>query len=176
MTKTTLIKLLEDCGAIQFGRFVLTSGAVSDYYIDIKKASTNPSVLKKIVKIMADYTEGYNVIAGMELGAVPLSVALSLETNIPYVIIRKEKREHGTSKQIEGGEVNNKKVLVIEDVTTSGESVVKTVQVLRANNAIVDEVLVVVDRESGAEEKLLNIDVSLIPLLSVSEILKNRAN
>ena len=60
MTKTTLIKLLEDCGAIQFGRFVLTSGAVSDYYIDIKKASTNPSVLKKIVKIMADYTEGYN--------------------------------------------------------------------------------------------------------------------
>ena len=112
----------------------------------------------------------------MELGAVPLSFALSLETNIPYVIIRKEKREHGTSKQIEGGEVNNKKVLVIEDVTTSGESVVKTVQVLRANNAIVDEVLVVVDRESGAEEKLLNIDVSLIPLLSVSEILKNRAN
>ena len=176
MTNTTLIKLLEECGAIQFGRFVLTSGAVSDYYIDIKKASTNPSILKKIVKIMAEYTEGYDLIAGMELGAVPLIVALSLETNIPYVIIRKEKREHGTSKQIEGREVDKKKVLVIEDVTTSGGSVVKTVQILRENHAIVDEVLVVVDRESGAEEKLLSIDVSLIPLLSVSEILKNRAN
>lgn len=172
MGKKDLIHLLKECGAIQFGRFVLTSGAVSDYYIDIKKASTNPKILKKIAEAMAEYTEGYDMLAGMELGAVPLVVALSLETNIPYVIIRKEKREHGTGKQIEGGDVKNKRVLVVEDVTTSGGSVVKTINIIRENQGFVDEVLVVVDRESGAEEKLKNLDTSFIPLLSVSDILK----
>lgn len=172
MNKKKLIESLKGCGAIQFGRFVLTSGAVSDYYIDIKKASTNPSVLKKIAESMKEYAEGYDLLAGMELGAVPLVVALSLEVDIPYVIIRKEKREHGTSKQIEGGDVKNKKVLVVEDVTTSGGSVIKTLQILRENQAKVDEVLVVVDRESGAEEKLRKLDVSFIPLLSVSDIIK----
>ena len=172
MDKKELIQLLKECGAIQFGRFVLTSGAVSDYYIDIKKACTTSKVLKKIAEAMAEYAEGYDLLAGMELGAVPLIVALSLETDIPYVIVRKEKREHGTSRQIEGGEVKGKKVLVIEDVTTSGGSVVNTIKIIRENHGIVDEVVTVVDRESGAEEKLRNADVSFIPLLSVSDILK----
>ena len=134
MNKKEFIQLLKECGAIQFGRFVLTSGAVSDYYIDIKKASTNPTVLKKIAQQMSKYAKGYSLIAGMELGAVPLLVALSLEADIPYVIIRKEKRDHGTGKQIEGADVKNKKVLVVEDVTTSGGSVVKTIQILRIYN------------------------------------------
>ena len=172
MNKKGLIELLKKCGAIQFGRFVLTSGSVSDYYVDIKNASSNPKILKILAEEMVEYAQGYDFIAGMELGAVPLIVALSLETNIPYVIIRKEKREHGSGKQIEGGEVKDKRVLIIEDVTTSGGSVVKSIQILRENKAIVDEVVVVVDRESGAEEKLRNIDVSFIPLLSVSDILK----
>jgi len=172
MEKKEILQILKECDAIQFGRFVLTSGAVSDYYIDIKKAITNPKALKKIAEAMAEYTVGYDVLAGMELGAVPLVVALSLETNIPYVIVRKEKKQHGTVKQIEGGDVKNKKVLIIEDVTTSGGSVIKTLQVLRENDAKVDQVVVVVDRESGAEEKLHDLDVSFIPVLSVGDILK----
>lgn len=173
MNKDELIKLLKECGAIKFGKFVLTSGAVSDYYIDIKKASTRPKILKELANAMADYTEGYDILAGMELGAVPLVVALSLETNIPYVIIRKEKRKHGTGKQIEGNEIKDKRVLLIEDVTTSGGSVIKSIDAIRNNQGKVDEVLVIVDRESGAEEKLQNLDVNFIPLLSVSDILKN---
>jgi orotate phosphoribosyltransferase len=172
MNKEELVKLLKGCQAIQFGHFVLRSGAVSEYYIDIKKASTNPSILKKLAEAMSGYVEGYDVLAGMELGAVPLVVALSLETNIPFVIVRKEKKEHGTGKQIEGGEVKGKRVLIIEDVTTSGGSVIKTIQVIRENQGIVDEVVAIVDRESGAEEKMKQADVSFIPLLSVSDILK----
>ena len=172
MKKEDLIQLLKECGAIKFGRFVLTSGAISDYYIDIKKASTDPKTLQIIAQELSKYTKGYDLLAGMELGAVPLVVALSLETNLPYVMIRKEKRGHGTSKQIEGCDVKNKKVLVIEDVTTSGGSVVKTIQVLRENNAEVDKVLVVVDRESGAKEKLQKLNVTFVSLLSVSEIIK----
>jgi len=172
MNKKELIKLLKECEAIQFGRFVLTSGAISDYYIDIKKASTNPKILKKIAEAMAEYADNYDLLAGMELGAVPLVVAVSLETGIPYVIIRKEKREHGTGKQIEGGDVKDKKVLVIEDVATSGGSILKTIEILRESHAEVDKVLVVVDRESGARDKIQNLDVEFVPLISVSEILK----
>ena len=174
MKNDDLIQHLKSCGAIKFGRFVLTSGAISDYYIDIKKASTDPTILKDIAKRMSDYVNGYEMLAGMELGAVPLVVALALETGIPYVIIRKEKREHGTGKQIEGGEVTGKSVLIVEDVTTSGGSVVKTIQILRENNAEVDRVLAVVDRESGARELLQKLEVEFIPLVSVSEILKNK--
>ena len=172
MDKEELIELLKECKAIQFGRFVLTSGAISNYYIDIKKASTNPIILKKIAEAMAEYAKDYDLLAGMELGAVPLIVALSLETKIPYAIIRKEKREHGASKQIEGAEVKGKKVLVIEDVVTSGGSVLKSIRILRDNGALVDEVVVVVDREAGAEKKLQELDASFIPLISVSDILK----
>jgi orotate phosphoribosyltransferase len=109
----------------------------------------------------------------MEQLQVPLVVALSLETQIPYVIVRKEKKEHGTGKQIEGDDVKGKKVLIIEDVTTSGGSVIKTIQVIRESQGIVDKVLTVVDRESGAEEKIKSLNVNFIPLISVSEILKN---
>jgi orotate phosphoribosyltransferase len=174
MKKDKLIQQLKECGAIKFGRFVLTSGALSDYYIDIKKASTEPRILKLIAEEMSEYTKGYDMLAGMELGAVPLVVALALETGIPYVIIRKEKREHGTGKQIEGGDVNGKRVLIVEDVTTSGGSVVKTIQILRENNAEVEQVLTVVDRESGAREQLQKLEVQFMPLVTVSEILKNK--
>jgi orotate phosphoribosyltransferase len=174
MKREKLIQQLKDCGAIKFGRFVLTSGAISDYYIDIKKASTEPKTLRLIAQEMSSYTKGYDMLAGMELGAVPLVVALALETDIPYVIIRKEKREHGTGKQIEGGDVKGKSVLIIEDVTTSGGSVVKTIQVLRENQAEVEKVLTVVDREAGAKETLKKLEVQFIPLVSVSEILKNK--
>jgi orotate phosphoribosyltransferase len=172
MGRKELVQQFRECGAIQFGRFVLTSGAISNYYINIKKASTNPDVLKNIAKALAPYTTGYDVLAGIELGAIPIVTALSLETNIPYVMVRKGKKTYGTGQQIEGGDVKNKRVLVIEDVTTSGGSVVKTVQILREHTGKVDKVLVVVDRESGAEEKLRALDVKLVPLLRVSEMLK----
>ena len=174
MTKQQLIQGLKDCGAIKFGRFVLTSGAISDYYIDIKKASTDPHMLRLIAQEMSSWTRGYDMLAGMELGAVPLVVALALETGLPYAIIRKEKREHGTGKQIEGPDVTGHKVLLIEDVTTSGGSVVKSIQILRACNADVPQVLTVVDREAGARAEMEKLNVTFTPLVSVSEILQKK--
>jgi orotate phosphoribosyltransferase len=172
MGKSEIINLLKDCDAIQFGRFILTSGAVSNYYIDIKKASTNPTILKKIVEAMTEYVKDNDIIAGMELGAVPLAVALSLATGKPYVIIRKEKREHGTGKQIEGIDVKDKKVIIVEDVATSGGSILKSVNILRENKAIINQVIVVVDRESGTKEKLQKMNINFIPLITVSDILE----
>lgn len=167
-----LVDLLISCGAIKFGEFVLTSGKRSNYYIDIKQASTNPRILRMIAKGMKDYTTGYDIIAGMELGAVPIAVALSLESEKPFVIVRKQEKIHGTKKLIEGEDVNGKKVLVVEDVTTTGGSVIRAVKILRENGAIVDKVITVVDREEGAKERLNEENVELIPLVTKSEILK----
>jgi orotate phosphoribosyltransferase len=172
MNKKDLITQLKACNAIQFGRFILTSGAVSEYYIDIKNASTDPKTLKQIASHMAPLSNNYELIAGMELGAVPLIVALALETHIPYVIIRKERRQHGTGKQIEGGVVDNKKTILIEDVTTSGGSVLKSIQILKEHGAHIDQVITVVDRESGAREKIKSLGITFTPLLTVTDILQ----
>ncbi|SVE19702.1 uncharacterized protein METZ01_LOCUS472556, partial [marine metagenome] len=86
---------LVDCGAVKFGDFTLTSGEKSNYYVDLKLASTEPSVLKMISSEFAKLLpENVDFIAGMELGAVPLAAALSLETGIPYSMIRKSDRKH----------------------------------------------------------------------------------
>jgi orotate phosphoribosyltransferase len=168
MLKDSLI----DCGAIKFGKFILTSGKESSYYVDIKMASTNPKVLKEIAQDMAKLISNDNVdvLAGMELGAVPLAVALSLELQIPYVIIRKEKPNHGTGKQLIGKAESGQNALIVEDVATTGGSVVKALRVLREEGLSVDKVLVVVDREEGAEENLKDENIELIPLVKASDL------
>lgn len=163
---------LIECGAIKFGKFKLTSGKESSYYVDIKQASTNPKVLSEIAKEMSKLSSNdkFDIIAGMELGAVPLAVALALETKVPYVIIRKEKPSHGTGKQIIGKNEPGQKVLIVEDVATTGGSVVKAINVLRSEGLIVDKIIVVVDREEGAEEMLNKYDVELLPLVKAGEL------
>jgi len=168
----SLADLLVSCGAVKFGDFTLTSGRRSKYYIDIKRASTDPKILKIIAEEMRGFAKGYDLIAGMELGAVPIAVALSLATNKPFVIIRKERKEHGTGRRIEGPDVRGKRVLIVEDVTTTGGSVKKAIDILREYGAEVDKVVTVVDREEGAKENLAREKIELIPLVTKREILK----
>ncbi len=167
-----LKKMLEDCGAVKYGEFTLTSGKKSDYYVDIKLASTRPEILEKIASQMDEYVDG-DKIAGMELGAVPLASALSLETDLPFLMVRKESKGHGTGERIEGTLEEGDKVTVVEDVTTTGGSAVETVEVLREAGAEVEKVLVVVDRKEGAEEKMDDIDVDLVPLITADELVQN---
>ncbi len=166
--------LLIECGAIQFGDFTLTSGKKSKYYVDIKRASTNPRILKEIAvemsKIIGSSATKFDVIGGMELGAVPLATALALETGIHYVMIRKHPREHGTQKQIVGELPKGSKAVVVEDVATTGGSIARSIEALQAEDAEVLQVLVVVDREEGARELLEKYEVELTPLIRASEL------
>lgn len=168
MLKESLI----ECGAIKFGNFKLTSGKESNYYVDIKQASTNPKVLSEIASEMANLTvnNDFELIAGMELGAVPLAVALALETKKPYLIIRKEKPTHGTGKQLIGRSEAGQRVLLVEDVATTGGSVVKAINAIREAELTVDKVLVVVDREEGALESLKDFNVEMLPLVKASDL------
>lgn len=173
----SIAQALLDCGAVKFGDFTLTSGAKSTYYIDVKAASTDPKTLRVIAHGMAQLAARhgpFDAVAGMELGAVPLATAVSLETDLPLLIIRKGERKHGTGKRIEGGQVRGRRVLVVEDVTTSGGSTVEAVKVLRDAGARVDFACVVVDREAGAAEALKAENVVLFPLATVSQLVKSK--
>jgi orotate phosphoribosyltransferase len=162
------------CGAVRFGDFTLTSGAKSRYYVDVKAASTDPRTLRGIAQAMAAVARRagpFDAVAGMELGAVPIATAVSLESGLPLLIVRKGERQHGTGKRIEGRDPAGLRVFVVEDVTTSGGSTVEAVKALRAAGAAVAHACVVVDREAGAVAALASLDVKLHPLVSVSELL-----
>jgi len=169
--RNMLKEMLENCGAIKYGEFTLTSGKKSSYYVDIKLASTEPEILKKIASEMSKYVES-DKIAGMELGAVPIASAVSLETEKPFLMIRKESKGHGTEGRLEGKLTEGEKVTVVEDVTTTGGSAVETVKVLRDLGAEVEKVLVVVDRNEGAEKRLREEGVELISLISADDLLE----
>lgn len=171
-----LSEALKECGALQFGEFTLASGAKSNYYIDIKKASTNPAVLKLIARLMAERMKAEGIeadrIAGVVLGSVPLATALALETGIPYVMIRKEKKDHGTGKLIEGDLNAGDRVLVVEDVITTAGSSINAIAVLREAGANVEYVISVIDREGGGSENLAQVDIRFCPLVKASELVK----
>lgn len=157
---------------MQFGDFRLTSGRRSKFYVNLKLAATRPQILKRIASEMAKLLpDKAEVIAGMELGAVPLAVALSLKTGLPYVMIRKSERVHGTGSRIEGELLGN--VIVVEDVATSGGSLVDAVEVIRRAGGTVERAIVVVDREEGADEALRAVDIELLPLVRIGSLLQD---
>jgi orotate phosphoribosyltransferase len=166
---------LLSCGALMYGDFTLASGKKSGYYIDIKKATTDPSVLSVIademLTVLTKRNIKYDKIAGVVLGSVPLAVALSLKTGIPFLMIRREKKDHGTGKMIEGSIESGDRVIVIEDVVTSARSAAEAVTLLRESGAIVDFVVAVVDREEGGRDYLKSMNIELISLLSSNDLL-----
>ncbi|MBI4393546.1 MAG: orotate phosphoribosyltransferase [Euryarchaeota archaeon] len=166
--------LLVKCGAVKFGKFTLTSGKQSEYYIDVKFATSDPEILHEIGVEIAGEAHGFDYVAGMELGAVPIVTAVSLATGLPSLIIRKKAKEHGTGSRIEGPFSPGKKVLLVEDVTTTGGSTLEAANVLRGAGLEVSRCVVVVDRESGAVANLSKEGVELSALVRVSELLEAR--
>jgi orotate phosphoribosyltransferase len=171
--KRTLIDALKACGAVKFGDFTLASGKKSSYYIDIKKASTDPKTLKIIAKEAGKVIKDMNLdaVGGVVLGGVPLATAVSMETDLPLILIRKSEKEYGTGGRFVGDFQEGSKILLLEDVTTSGGSVMDAIVAIREAGAVVDRVITVVDRESGAEKSLNDIGVKLVPLVRASDLI-----
>lgn len=170
ITPSMLKQKLIDCGAIKFGDFILASGKRSKYYIDIKKASTKVDILKEIAELLSTHVKG-DILAGVELGAVPLTVAVALITGKDYLIIRKKEKGYGTEKLIEGEFEKGLTVDIIEDVVTTGGSVLRAVKILRNAGLEVQRVICVVDREEGGRENLEKEGVELIALLKARDLL-----
>lgn len=171
MFKGFLIELVKKF-AVRHGEFTLASGRVSPYYINLKDAYTRPEVMREIILAMKEAVQGFSVdrVAGMELGAVPLAVALSMELGIPFVIIRKEKKDHGAGQRIEGEIGEGDFVLIVEDVATTGASIASAAEVIREAGGRCSKAIAVVDRLEGARENLEKINIELSSLLTIKDL------
>lgn len=153
------------------GHFVLRSGATSDVYFDKYLFEADPPLLWDIAEAMAPLVpDDVDVLAGLELGGVPLATVLSQVTGRPARFVRKEAKPYGTMRLAEGGDIEGVRLLVIEDVVTSGGQVRASVADLRARGAIVEQVLCVIDREQGGADNLAADDLKLIALFTASEL------
>jgi orotate phosphoribosyltransferase len=170
MTNQELIDALRAADAVKFGEFELSHGGTSDYYVDKYLFETDPDCLSLIAAAFADRL-GDEKLAGVALGAVPLVAVTSAETGRPYVIARKQAKEYGTGNRIEGRLDEGDRVVVLEDIATTGKSALDAVEALREAGAVVDRVLVVVDRQEGASELLADHGIELDALLTAEDLL-----
>ncbi len=148
------------------GDFLLRSGTRSTEYFDKYRFESQPVLLKEIAEQMKKLIPpGTEILAALEMGGIPVGTALSLATGIPCVFVRKSAKEYGTCQFAEGLEIKDKKVLIIEDVVTSGGQVLLSAADLRKLGAKVENVLCVIHRGGEpAEAKLEEAGLSLKPL------------
>lgn len=156
MDKKELGNLIKEAAYLE-GDFILRSGKRSKYYLDKYLFSTKPRILKPLAEEISralPQDQEYDYLAGPELGAVAIVSAVSLVVNKPFIIVRKAEKEYGTKKLFEGQLEKGKKVVIIEDVLTTGGAALKSAVLLRDWGANVVEIIGVVDREEGARENI----------------------
>jgi orotate phosphoribosyltransferase len=135
------------------GTFVLSSGRTSDYYIDKYLFETRPEVLRDVAQLLArSLPRETTRLAGPALGGVPLATAVALETGLPFVIVRSEAKVHGTGRIIEGSLTSGDRVVILEDVVTTGGQAVRAARAIEAAGGQVILILAVVDRHEGGRE------------------------
>ena len=155
------------------GRFKLRSGAYSEQYFDKYGFESDPELLREIGDALVQLVpEGTDLLAGLELGGVPLATVASQRTGMPVVFVRKEAKEYGTCKQVEGADPSGRRVLVVEDVVTSGGAILDALPPLRAAGAEVVAAICAIDREAGAGEALASAGVALHAVFTMSALLE----
>lgn len=153
------------------GTFLLRSGRTSTEYFDKYLFEADPVLLADVVDAMVGLVPaGTDVLAGLELGGVPLVTLLSQRTGHPARFVRKKPKEYGTLRTAEGGEVAGKRIVLVEDVVTSGGAVLDATRVLRDEGATVSDVLCVIDRQEGGVERLAELGLQLHPVLTRADL------
>lgn len=153
------------------GEFRLRSGAVAHRYFDKYQFEGDPRLLRAVSEALAGLVPGdVQVLAGLELGGVPLATMLGQLTGLPVVFVRKAVKEYGTRRIAEGGSVSGRRLLIVEDVVTSGGQIIESARALRALGGQVDAALCVIDRESGGPEALASEGIALRALFRMTEL------
>ena len=153
------------------GSFRLRSGQVSHEYFDKYLFESDPQLLLEIARQMAQLiSPGTEVLAGLEMGGIPLATTLSLQTSIPAVFVRKKAKEYGTAKLAEGIAISNKKVCIIEDVVTTGGQIIASAGDLKQLGAQVEHVLCVIERDKQGWDNLKQVGLELLPLFTMEEL------
>jgi len=162
-------RIRERC--LLFGEFRLRSGKISDRYFDKYRFESDPELLREVAARMARLLpEGVDRLAGLEMGGIPLATAISLETGLPVIFVRKKAKEYGTCNLAEGGFQAGERVAVIEDVITTAGQVVQSANALRDLGLEVLKVICVVDRQQGGTERLAEAGYKLASVYTLSDI------
>lgn len=153
------------------GSFRLRSGVTATEYFDKYRFEADPVILRAVAEQLAGrLPPDFDLLAGLEMGGIPIATLLSQLTGKPARFIRKKAKDYGTCRFAEGGEVRGRRLLMVEDVVTSGGAIIEAVRALRGEGAIIEDVVCVIDRESGGRENLAKEGLSFVSLFSRSDL------
>lgn len=170
-----LIDSLYQIGAIKFGEFTLKSGKTSKIYLDLRQIISYPDILREVAQTIWNKVQQchFDVICGVPYTALPIATCLSLQHNLKMIMRRKEKKSYGTKQQIEGAFQPGQHCLIIEDVITSGASILETVEDLEQAEIKIKDVAVLINREQGGQENLQRKNLNLHAAFTLNEILQH---
>ncbi|MGB8285172.1 MAG: orotate phosphoribosyltransferase [Candidatus Aquirickettsiella gammari] len=174
MQKKALLASLIDIKVIKLGEFTLRSGEISPIYIDLRTLISYPLLLRAVAQALWDCVKDIKpgLLCGVPYTALPLATCIALEQNLPMLICRKEAKAYGTKKQIEGVFKPGENCLIIEDVITTGASVLKVADTLINEGLQVTDIAVLVDRQQGGRETILAAGYRLRAVFGLDELYK----
>jgi orotate phosphoribosyltransferase len=174
--KAELCKILNKIGALQFGAFKLTSGKISPYYVDLRVVPSFPEAFQKICNFYVDFVKeeigekSFDRIVGIPITGIPFATIIAHNVKKPFLYIRKGVRLHGRQRRIEGILAPGNRVLLVDDLITTGLSLEKAAKALTAEGGIVTDAVVLIDRQEGGKEKLEKRGIKVHALLNMSDI------
>ncbi len=168
----TVLKGLIDTDCFRLGEFTLKSGKQSPFYVDLRRTSSSPLLMKQIATAYATLLKGidFDLIAGIPVAALPLATALSLETGVPMIYPRINKKGHGTGNLIEGNWEKGDRVLLLDDLITTGKSKVEAVEILREAGLVVEDLVVLLERGVQGRKDMEAIDIRLHAFAPVEKL------
>lgn len=171
---STLSDGLLSAGCIKFGEFTLKSGLQSPIYIDLRRIITYPKLLAEVAQAYLPIVSSlqFSRLAGLPYAAIPIATAISLAGNYPMIYPRKEAKSYGTKAEIEGEYHAGETVVVIDDLATTGGSKFEAIEKLTGAGLVVKDVVVLIDRQSGAKESLAQAGYSMQAVLTISQLLE----
>jgi uridine monophosphate synthetase len=174
LTLSSLADGLLEAGCIKFGEFTLKSGLTSPIYIDLRRIITYPKLLQQIAEAYLPILQRltFDRLAGLPYAAIPIATAISLAGNYPMIYPRKEAKTYGTKAEIEGEYHAGETVVVIDDLATTGGSKFEAIEKLTGAGLVVKDVVVLVDRQSGAKESLAQAGYAMHAVLTIGELLE----
>ena len=170
METEQLIQRICDAALLR-GEFTLRSGRTSRYYLDKYLFETQPDILAELGKrFAARVDDSIDRLAGAELGGIPLVASASMATGLPCVLVRNQKKDYGTAKLLEGTLNQGDRIIVVEDIVTTGGQVIEACKVLQDQGATVVKVIAVIDRQEGAAENFAKAGLTFESLLTKTDL------
>jgi orotate phosphoribosyltransferase len=176
--KAEMASILMKIDALKFGVFKLTSGKASPYYVDLRVVPSFPDAFTRICDFYVQAItsqiglKAFDRVAGVPIAGIPFASQIAYNLKKPFLYIRKGLRRHGRQRRVEGILVSGDRVLLVDDLVTTGLTLRKAAEAVRAEGGIVEKAVAFMDREEGGKEKLAKNGIQLTTLLKISEVAK----